>query len=128
MKKALFPNVVEVLEYLKPRYSLHIITNGFEEVQKKKMEANDLNKFFTTVTTSEEAQAKKPNPKIFDYAFEKAGARPEESLMIGDDLEVDILGAKTVGMDGVFCNYDSVLHNGEITYEIKEFLEIKGFL
>ena len=128
LKKALFPDVIEVLEYLKHRYTLHIITNGFEDVQKTKMEANGLNRFFATVTTSEEAQAKKPNPVIFEYAFKKAKARPEESLMIGDDLEVDILGAKSVGMDGVFCNYNNVAHNGEITYEIKEFPEIKNIL
>jgi len=128
LKKALFPNVKEVLQYLKEKYILHIITNGFEEVQKTKLKTNDLIEYFTTVTTSEEAQAKKPRRRIFEYAFKKAGAKPEESLMIGDDMEVDILGAKAVGMDGMFCNYNNLSLNGEVTYEIKKFIEIKEIL
>ena len=62
---------MEVLEYLNPKYKLHIITNGFDEVQKVKMESNDLNRFFETVTTSEEAGAKKPEQQIYHYAMEK---------------------------------------------------------
>ena len=128
LKKALFPNVREVLEYLKGKYTLHIITNGFEEVQKTKLEANDLNKYFATVTTSEEAQAKKPNKVIFELAFKKAKAKPEESLMIGDDLDVDILGARNVGMDQVYCNYENIPHNGQVTFEVREISEIKNTL
>lgn len=128
LKKALFPQVEEVLEYLHGKYTLHIITNGFEEVQKTKMASNDLNKFFTTVTTSEEAQAKKPNKVIFELAFKKAETNAEESLMVGDDLEVDILGAMAVGMDGIYCNYNKMPHNGEISYEIFEFSELKNIL
>ena len=128
LKKALFPNVIEVLEYLKPKYTLHIITNGFEEVQVTKLEANDLNKYFTTITTSEEAKSKKPKRRIFEYAFNKAGAKAEESLMVGDDLEVDILGAKSVGMDGIYCNYDNIPHNGEVTFEVSQFTEIRDIL
>jgi len=128
LKKALFPGVIEILEYLKPKYTLHIITNGFEEVQVTKLEANNLNKYFTTVTTSEEAKSKKPKRRIFEYAFNKAGAKAEESLMVGDDLEADILGAKSVGMDGIYCNYDRIPHNGEVTFEVSQFIEIKNIL
>ena len=128
LKKALFPDVKEVLEYLSEKYTLHIITNGFEEVQKTKMEANDLNKYFDTVTTSEEAQAKKPNKAIFELAFKKAKATAEESLMVGDDIDVDILGARNIGMDQVFCNYDEIPHNSDITFEIFKFSEIKDIL
>lgn len=128
LKKALFPNVLEVLGYLQEKYTLHIITNGFDEVQKVKMEANDLNKYFTTITTSEEAQAKKPNKAIFELAFKKANAKAEESLMVGDDLEVDILGAKSIGMDGVYCNYDKIPHNGETTFEIFQFSDLKEII
>lgn len=128
LKKALFQDVPEVLDYLKRKYTLHIITNGFEEVQKTKMEANDLNKYFSTITTSEEAQAKKPNKAIFELAFKKAKTKAEESLMVGDDLEVDIFGAKAIGMDGVYCNYDKIPHNGEIAFEIFHFSEMKNLL
>lgn len=128
LKKALFPNVPEVLEYLQGNYTLHIITNGFDEVQKIKMEANDLNKYFTTITTSEEAQAKKPNKAIFELAFKKADATAKESLMVGDDIDVDILGARNIGMDQVFCNYDQITHNSDLTFEIFDFSELKNIL
>jgi putative hydrolase of the HAD superfamily len=127
-KKALFPNVAEVLEYLRKKYILHIITNGFQEVQKVKIEANDLDKYFTTITTSEEAGSKKPEKKIFEFALKKANAKPGESLMIGDDLEVDIEGAKKAGIDGLFCNFDNLSHNGQATYEVKSFADIKEIL
>jgi putative hydrolase of the HAD superfamily len=127
-KKALFPNVIEVLEYLHKKYLLHIITNGFEEVQEIKIKANDLDKYFTTITTSEEAGSKKPEKKIFEFALKKANAKSGESLMIGDDLEVDIDGAKKVGMDGLFCNFDNLSHNGQVTFEVKSFAEIKEIL
>ncbi len=128
LKKALFPNVIEVLDYLKDKYCLHIITNGFEEVQDIKIKTNGLDKYFKTVTTSEEAGSKKPSKEIFKYAMKKAGASPEESLMIGDDLEVDIEGARAVGIDGLYCNFDSMPHNGNVTFEVKNFLEIKSVL
>ncbi len=127
-KKALFPNVIEVLEYLQKKYTLHIITNGFEEVQDIKIKANELDKYFTTITTSEEAGSKKPDLQIFKYALAKAGAIPEESLMIGDDLEVDVLGAMKAGIDGLFCNFDDLPHNGSATYMVKEMLEIKSVI
>lgn len=128
LKKALFPNVKVVLKYLQGKYTLHIITNGFDEVQKIKMETNDLNRFFTTITTSEEAQAKKPNREIFELALKKADAKAEESLMVGDDLDVDILGARNMGMDQVYCNYDNISHNSDITFEIFEFSDLKEIL
>ncbi|MEZ5198082.1 MAG: YjjG family noncanonical pyrimidine nucleotidase [Bacteroidales bacterium] len=128
LKKALFANVPEVLEYLQSKYTLHIITNGFEEVQESKLKANELNKYFTTVTTSEEARTKKPKKEIFEYALKKAGAQPGESIMIGDDLEVDILGAKAIGIDGIYCNYEKVPHIGEVDFEVREFVEIKNIL
>lgn len=128
LKKALFPHVREVLEYLHGKYSLHIITNGFDEVQKVKLESNDLNKYFTTITTSEEAQAKKPNRIIFELAFKKAKANAEEGLMVGDDIDADILGARNVGMDQVYCNYDQVSHNSDISFEIFNFSELQNIL
>lgn len=127
-KKALFPNVLEVLEYLQKKYILHIITNGFEEVQDIKIKANELDKYFTTITTSEEAGSKKPDLQIFKYALAKAGALPEESLMIGDDMDVDIKGAKAAGIDGLFCNFDKIKHNEQATFEVKSFAEIKEIL
>jgi len=122
LKQTLFPGAIEVLESLKGRYNLHIITNGFEEVQETKIEANGLKKFFKTITTSEEAGVKKPSEGIFLFAFEKANARADESIMIGDDFEVDILGAKNVGMDQIFFNNNGYSFKDEATFEVMKML------
>ena len=128
LKTNLFPHTRKMLNYLKDKYYLHIITNGFEEVQFKKIEANDLKKYFTEIITSEEAGCKKPDKNIFLYSLLKTNAVPEESLMIGDDISVDIQGAKTVGMDQVFFNFDNLSHSEEITYEINSMEEISKIL
>jgi len=101
----LLEDTLEILEYLKPNYKLHIITNGFEEVQNDKLNNSKISKFFTTITTSEEAGVKKPNTKIFNLALEKASAYPENSIMIGDNFEADILGAKNAGMKFLYFDY-----------------------
>jgi len=94
----LFAGAIDILKYLRPKYQMHIITNGFEEVQHKKMKNSDLLPFFDKIITSEEVGVKKPNPLIFNYALAKSDANPGESIMIGDNFEADILGAKNVGM------------------------------
>lgn len=126
--KALFPGVIEALEYLFKRYKLHLITNGFEEVQRVKMQANDLNRFFTTITTSEEAGAKKPSEKIFIYAMAASGASADESLMIGDDYDVDIAGARNVGMDQMLFNNLEKPGFDDCTYIISQFSQIYDYL
>ncbi len=95
----------EVLEYLSPKYKLHIITNGFEEVQHSKLVNSKISNYFTTVTTSEEAGVKKPHFQIFKKALEKSNATPDKSLMIGDNFEADILGAQKAGMASLFFDY-----------------------
>ena len=128
LKRTLFPGAIEVLEYLKGKYPLHIITNGFNEVQAIKIEANDLEKYFKTITVSEEVGVRKPFPGVFHHALKKAGARPEDCVMIGDSLEVDIEGAKNVGMDQIFFNYKNLPYNGLATYTIIELKEILDIL
>jgi len=92
------------------------------------MESNGLNRFFRTVTTSEEAEAKKPSHRIFNYAMRKAGAKPGESLMIGDDYDVDILGAKNVGMDQMLFLYNGAEGEYDCTYIINHLEEILSIL
>lgn len=101
----LLEDTVEVLQYLEPKYKLHIITNGFEEVQNTKMVNAQISTFFNTVTTSEEAGVKKPHPLIFNKAMEKSNAIPANSLMIGDSYEADIVGAQRAGMQSLFFDY-----------------------
>ena len=104
-KQQLFPYTHEVLSYLKGKYTMHIITNGFEEVQFSKLTNCKLNQYFSKIITSEKAGFQKPKPEIFNYALEYTNARVETSIMIGDDMEVDIKGAKGVGMDQVHFNF-----------------------
>lgn len=123
----LFPNAIEVLAYLKPKYQLHIITNGFQEVQDKKIRNSKIDGFFTHVINSEMAGVKKPNPIIFELALNKANTVPEKSLMIGDSLEADILGAKASGFHVLHFNaHNEERHN--ICDIITELDEIKSYL
>ena len=123
----LFPNTIEILEYLKPKYKLHIITNGFEEIQAKKLRNSNIEDYFEHVVNSEMAGVKKPNPIIFELALNKANVTSNTSLMIGDSLEADILGAKECGFHTLhfnahnepFHDFCPMIHN---LGEIKTFL------
>ena len=95
----LFDGTITILDYLKPKYTLHIITNGFKEVQHGKLNKSGIAHYFETVTNSEMVGVKKPNSKIFKHALDLAKATADESLMIGDNLEADILGALNFGID-----------------------------
>ncbi len=128
LKTNLFPNAHEILNYLKPKYPLYIITNGFEEVQFTKLKYSKLDDYFQFVVTSEEAGCKKPDAGIFKFALQKAGATAGESLMIGDDQEVDVAGAIKVGMDGIFFNPKKVSCNGFSHVEINNLIELKNRL
>ncbi len=123
----LFDGAFELLDYLSKKYSLHIITNGFKEVQYKKIKNSGIKKYFKTITTSEEIGVKKPNPIIFKRALEKANALAEKSIMIGDSFEADILGAKNIGLQTLFYNY----RNEQIpktNISVGCLLEIKNYL
>ena len=118
LKTRLFPFAIESLTYLHKNYKLHIITNGFQEVQHIKLEKSNLTPYFKTIITSEQVGVKKPNPLIFEYALNNTGAKVEESIMIGDDLEVDIIGAKIFGMEQVYFNPKKEKHQEYLTFEI----------
>ncbi len=128
LKTNLYPQTRETLEYLKNKYKLHIITNGFEEVQYKKIKAADLEQYFDKIITSEEAGCKKPDPMIFKFSLAKANALASESLMIGDDIEVDIIGARNTGIDQVFVNYSNIHHNEDVSFEITEMKDLMQIL
>ena len=123
----LFKNSFEILEYLSVKYKLHIITNGFEEVQHLKLNNSGIKKYFNTITTSEEVGLKKPHPAVFQTALSKASAIPHKSIMIGDSFEADIVGAENAGMHTLFFNY----RNEEVAppyFAITELSEIKNYL
>ena len=127
-RNTLFPYTLEILQYLQAKnYALHLITNGFEEVQHNKLHYAGIAHFFTEVITSEGSNSLKPHKEIFDYALHKTGAQVQESIMIGDNLEVDIQGAINAGMDQVFVNHiheTSLLQPTYTVYHLKELENI----
>ena len=104
----LFDGTIEILDYLKSKYNLHIITNGFAEIQGNKLDNSYISHYFKTITNSEMAGVKKPNQKIFDFALNLAQAKKENSIMIGDCIEADVQGALDAGLDAVFFNENNV--------------------
>lgn len=112
----LFDGTIEVLEYLKQKYSLHIITNGFAEVQDKKLKNSNIKKYFETITNSENSGAKKPNQAIYNHALAVANAKKETSIMIGDCIDADVNGALDFGIDAIYFNF----HKVEFTQNIKQ--------
>jgi putative hydrolase of the HAD superfamily len=107
---------------------LHIITNGFSEVQGLKMEAGGLNGHFTEIINSEDCGIRKPHKGIFDHAMQRTGASPEVSLMIGDDWEADILGARDYGMHQAWLATTESRHNFTPTYTLRSLRELMPIL
>lgn len=123
----LFDGTHELLSYLEPKYQLHIITNGFSEVQTAKLENSGIKKYFDKVITSEMVGVKKPNPKVFEFALNSAKATKKESWMIGDNWEADIMGAKNFGMQVIYCNFDN-RNVDESIPSVNSLLEVKNYL
>lgn len=116
-KSDLMPNAKETLKILYKEFPLHLITNGFNETQRAKLRHAKLTRYFKKVITSEMANAKKPDPVIFELAMREAKATPETSLYIGDHYETDVVGGKNAGMTVIFFNPDgkeNPLHVPEI--------------
>ncbi len=123
----LFEGTIEILEYLKPKYNLHIITNGFADVQSRKIYNAKIENYFQTVTNSEMAGVKKPNPEIFNYALSRANAAVATSIMIGDSYDADVLGAINAGLDAIYFNESKVNVDKNIK-QVNNLLELKNFL
>ena len=121
----LIKDTILVLDYLRNKYRLHIITNGFTEVQNKKIVNSQIKKYFHSIIDSETVGVKKPNIKIFDYALKISGARSKNSLMIGDNLEADILGALNAGFQAIHFNNNNEAPHEHclILNELKSLLE-----
>jgi putative hydrolase of the HAD superfamily len=124
----LFEGTFELLDYLKEKYTLHIITNGFEEIQSKKMVNSNLYHYFDQIITSESVGVKKPNPKVFNFALESAKATKENSIMIGDSLEADIQGALNAGLKAIHCVFDDATPTEKGIVSVTKLLEIKQHL
>ena len=123
----LFDGAIAILDYLKPKYNLHIITNGFQEIQENKLRNSNIGHYFKTITNSEMAGVKKPNPKIFEYAVAVANAKKQGSIMIGDCIDADVNGALNFGMDAILFNIDPSKTHKNIK-QVSHLLELKNYL
>jgi putative hydrolase of the HAD superfamily len=126
-KKNLFPYTIEILEYLRGKgYSLHLVTNGFDQIQHSKLDSSNLRPYFTEVITSEASNSLKPHKGIFEYALAKSGAALPESIMIGDNLDADIQGGMNAGLDTVFVNHLNISATIQPTYTVYHLKELEG--
>ncbi|MGZ4033576.1 MAG: YjjG family noncanonical pyrimidine nucleotidase [Bacteroidia bacterium] len=126
-KTNLFPHAIETLEYLHGKYILHIVTNGFEETQHLKMRNCNIEKYFSEIITSERSGFKKPDKRMFEFSLNEAKANSSTSIMIGDSLEADIIGAREAGLAQIYFNPSRKTHYEKITHEIislRELVEI----
>ena len=124
----LFEGAIEVLDYLTPKYNLHIITNGFAEVQGKKIDNSGLADYFKTITNSEMAGVKKPHQNIFKHALSLANVKKENSIMIGDCIDADVRGAMAFGMQAILFDEKEIHSPEEEIMVIKHLLELKNIL
>ena len=130
-KPGVLPGAHELMDYLRQRgYRMHMTSNGFHEVQYKKLDSCGLRPYFDTVILSEHAGANKPSPQFFHYALQQSGAQPATTLMIGDNLQTDIFGAMAVGLDTLLFNrwnipQSSIFNLHPPTYVVDSLAEIE---
>lgn len=127
-KKNLLPNAMNVLDYLRAKYNLLIITNGFDDIQATKLSSSGISKYFDSVVTSEKAGHKKPAKEIFEYAMAKGNYQPNDVIMIGDNLNTDIKGARNAAIDSVYFNPIKKQHKTDLKHEISDLIELKSIL
>jgi putative hydrolase of the HAD superfamily len=127
-KGYLIPGAIETLDYLVERYPLTVITNGFEDIQRIKLEAGNLTGYFKHIITSQKAGYKKPAREIFDFALNQNGISSDQAIMIGDNLVTDIAGAKNASVDVIFFNPDQVIHEVKVKHEITRLDELCSLL
>lgn len=126
-KSKLYPNTLNALKYLKNKnYQLYLLTNGFLEVQKVKIRESKIEPFFQRMITSEEAGFQKPDKRIFEYAIQEINAEKDKCIMIGDDIENDIMGAQNFGIDSVLFNPENTEYKMKATFEINDLSELKS--
>lgn len=126
-KPGVVPGAHQLMDYLQAQgYRLHMCSNGFHEVQYRKLHASRLFSYFQTIILSEDAGYNKPSAQFFQYAFQVSGAQPQNTLMIGDNFYTDIQGARNAGIDTLFFNaYPELFTAPEpVTFEVHTLPEI----
>lgn len=128
-KGPLMPGAIELLEYLRPKYNMYILSNGFKELQSRKMHTAGIDKYFDKLILSEDIGVNKPNPELFEHALRTTDSKLIESIMIGDMFETDITGAANIGMEQIYYNPKGKKgHPFVPTYEVTHLLQIKEIL
>ena len=123
-RTTLVPHAIELLDYLAPKYPLTIVSNGFIEVQYRKLKNCQLEHYFSHVVLSEEAGALKPDKRIYEYALQLNGATASETIMIGDSYDADIYGAQNAGIDQIYFRYSKKQTNQPATFTVDSLQEI----
>lgn len=128
-KIGLIEGTMALLDYLKPRYRMHILSNGFREVQYKKIENAGLRPYFDKIILSEDAGINKPHAGMFTYALKNSNSRRDQTIMIGDSWEADIVGAYQSRIAQIWFNPQKEMPDGfEPTFTVQTLAEIKGIL
>ncbi|WP_294071881.1 YjjG family noncanonical pyrimidine nucleotidase [Proteiniphilum sp. UBA1028] len=128
-KTRLIDGTIELLEYLKPRYRMHILSNGFREVQYKKIENSGLKPYFDKIILSEDAGINKPHPDMFTYALKNTNSRRSQTVMIGDSWDADMVGAYQSRIAQIWFNPADEAPDGfEPTHTVRTLAEIKDIL
>lgn len=128
-KGPLISGAIELLEYLRPKYNMYILSNGFKELQSRKMRTAGIDKYFDRLILSEDIGVNKPNRELYEHALHVTDSRLEESIMIGDMFDTDIAGAANAGMEQIYYNPKGRRgHSFEPTYEVAHLLQIKEIL
>ena len=118
-----------ILDYLKSKnYTLHIISNGFQEVTERKCILSKIDHYFNTITSADSVGVRKPKPEIFEYSLALSKAQKEESIMIGDDWIADVVGAQNFGIDVIFFDILNENPKQENLKVVKHLLQIKEYL
>ena len=128
-KGPLEPGAIELLEYLRPKYNMYILSNGFKELQSRKMQTAGIDKYFDALILSEDIGVNKPDSRLYEHAIHRTASKPEESIMIGDMFETDIVGAANIGMKQIYFNPKKKEGMPVTpTYMVTELLQIKDIL
>lgn len=125
----LIEGTIEILDYLKKKgYILHVVSNGFHEVTRRKVEMSGMDKYFETIVSADDAKAMKPDERIFQYALDLANAQKEESIFIGDDWVADVKGSQRFGLDVIYFDVLRKNKTEEGLKTIQYLKEIKNYL
>ncbi len=124
-KTHLIDGAIDVLMYLKENYQLHIITNGFKEVQHIKLDYSNLKPFFEHIIISEEHGFNKPDTRIFDLAQQLVGAGKHECVMIGDNYDADILGALNANWKAIYLSNSQMVNASDDYFQINRLIRLK---